>query len=113
MRWSAHVRHGLELTSVCLVDRLSSLPLCDWMPMLTSIGRFRAASTNQTVCFCVAIQLAAETAMNSDLLPLPAHLSSPLKAESRAKDRAIARERIALAEPRLLNSFRLAPDSTE
>jgi len=27
------------------------LPLCDWKPMLTSIGRFRAASTNQTVCF--------------------------------------------------------------
>ena len=42
------------------------LPRCDWKPMLTSIVRFRAASTTQSVCFCVAIQLAAVTAMNSD-----------------------------------------------
>jgi len=33
---------------------------------LTSIGSFRAASTTQTACFCVAIQLAALTAMTPD-----------------------------------------------
>jgi hypothetical protein len=62
----AHVRHVLELASVCLVDRLPSLPLRGWKPTLTSIVRFRAASTSQTVCFCVAIQLAAVTAVSSD-----------------------------------------------
>jgi hypothetical protein len=34
--------------------------------MLTSIGRFRAASTTQSVCFGVAIQLAAVAAMSLD-----------------------------------------------
>jgi len=40
---------------------MPGLPLRGWKLTLTSIGRFCAASTTQTVCFCVAIQLAAVT----------------------------------------------------
>jgi hypothetical protein len=47
------------------------------------------------------------------LLTLPVHLSSPLTTESRAKDRAVARDPTALAVPRLLNRWHLAPNPTE
>jgi hypothetical protein len=46
-------------------------------------------------------------------LTLPVHLSFPLTAESRSKDRAIARDRTALVAPRLLNRCHLSPNSTE
>jgi len=49
-----------------LADLMPTLSRRGWKLMLTSIDRFRAASTSQTVCFFVAIQLATVTAMNSD-----------------------------------------------
>jgi hypothetical protein len=61
----------------------------------------------------MAIQLAAVTAVNSELSTQLVYLSSPLTEEFRAKDRAVARDRIALAASRLLNRWHLAPNPTE
>jgi len=45
----AYTWQGLEVISVYLMDRMS---VCHWWkPILTSIGRFPAASTAHTACF--------------------------------------------------------------